>query len=71
VEEGATNEDLDLDLDLDDDDDNGAMDVASGEDNAIVHATAGGILPPAPPRAVVRSRLLSRDDEPSLLLLPS
>ena len=44
VEEGATNEDLDLE----DDDDNGAMDVASDVDNAIAHATAGGILPPRP-----------------------
>ena len=56
VEEGGTR------MDLDNDDD--AMDVASDEDNAIVHATAGGIPPPpAVPRAVVRTRLLSRDND--------
>ncbi len=38
VEEGGTR------MDLDDDDD--AMDIESDEDNAIVHATAGGIPPP-------------------------
>jgi hypothetical protein len=51
VEEGVTNEDLDFD-------DNDAMDVASDEDDAIVHVTAGGILPPRP------SSLGGRDEAP-------
>ena len=67
MEEGATNEDLDLD---EDDDNNDAMDVASNKDNAIIYVTAGGILPPTHPHAVVGMRLLSRDKDPPLLLLP-
>ena len=59
------------DLDLDDNEDNNVMDVVSNEDNAIVYVTAGGILPPTPPRAVVETRILSRDNDPPLLLLPS